>query len=105
MRGPSHIQPVVHTSLTVAEFYAGITCAKATKYLCYVLHELDALWEGPTPLYFNNQAAIMMINKTGPLCVLIILRSNILPFKNGKAMKELVMQHILGIINPSDDWL
>ena len=39
----SCIQPVVATSLIEAKFYAGITCAKATKYLCYVVEELDAL--------------------------------------------------------------
>ena len=46
---------------------AGVTCAKAAMYLRYVLEELDALQEGPTPLYINNEAAIAMINKTGQL--------------------------------------
>ena len=62
----SCIQPIVATSLTKAEFYARVTCAKATKYLHSVLEELDALQEGLTPLYINNEAAIAMINKNWP---------------------------------------
>ena len=38
----SLIQPVIATSSTEAELYAGVTCAKAAKYLRYVLAKFDA---------------------------------------------------------------
>ena len=62
----SHIQAVVATSLTEAEFYSSVTCGKIAKYLCYVLTALDALRPGPTRLFIDNIAALHMINEKRP---------------------------------------
>ena len=62
----SRIQPAVAISSTEAEFYAGDTCAKVDKYFRYVFAELNALRNGATPLYINNEAAIVITNKNWP---------------------------------------
>ena len=99
----SRIQPIVATSSTEAEFYAGVTCAKAAKYLRYVLQELDALREGPTPLYIDNEAAIAMINENRPTTRARHIEIQHFAIQEWRAKNDLVMRHIPGIINPSDD--
>ena len=88
----SRVQPVVATSSTEAEFYAAVTCAKAAKYLRSVLQQLEAIRPGVTPLFIDNQAAILWSTKVGPLHVHAISRSNISLFKNGK-IKETLSRH------------
>ena len=60
------MQPIVATSSTETEFYAAVTCAKAAKYLRYVLTEMDAVRPGATPLLVDNEAAIAMVNESRP---------------------------------------
>jgi hypothetical protein len=98
----SKLQTTVATSSTEAEFIAGVSAAKVAKYLQSILQELDCTQEQPTPLYMDNEAAIAMINERKPTT-----RSrhiDIQPFaiQEWRQRGDIVMHHIPGIINPSD---
>ena len=62
----SKVQSIVYTSSTEAEFVAAVQAAKIAKYLRSILLELDYKQPGPTVLYEDNQAAILMINLSRP---------------------------------------
>jgi hypothetical protein len=62
----SKVQPTVSTSSTEAEFIAAVQAAKIAKYLRSILLELGYAQSGPTVLYEDNQAAILMINASRP---------------------------------------
>ena len=99
----SHIQPLVVTSSTEAEFYAAVTCAKVIKYLRYILAELDAIKPGPTILYIDNQAALAMINESRPTSRARHIEIQHYAIQEWYKAKDIVMKHIPGIINSSDD--
>eukprot|EP00957_Ditylum_brightwellii_P050752 3848100-Ditylum_brightwellii.AAC.1 len=62
----SKLQPTVFTSSTEAEFIAAVPAARVVKHLRYVLEDLRIKQEGPTPIYEDNAAAIMMTNAKRP---------------------------------------
>ena len=97
------MQPVVATSSTEAEFYAAVTCAKIAKYLRYVLQELEALAPGPTEVYIDNQAALDMINESRPTPRARHIEIQHFAIQEWRNQGDIVMRHIAGIINPSDD--
>ena len=99
----SRAQPVVATSSTEAEFCAAVSCAKAAKCLRFVLKELDALRPGPTPLCVDNEAAIAMINENRPTTRARHIEIQHFAIQEWRAQLDIVMRHIAGIINPSDD--
>ena len=99
----SRVQPVVATSSTEAEFYAAVTCAKAVKYLRYVLQELDALRPGATPLYVDNQAAIAMINESRPTPRARHIEIQHFAIQEWRKKGDILMRHCPGVINASDD--
>ena len=99
----SRLQSVTATSSTEAEFYAAVTCAKAAKYLRYVLQELDALRPGPTPLYVDNQAAIAMINESRPTPRARHIEIQHFAIQEWRNKGDILMQHCPGILNISDD--
>ena len=98
----SGVQPVVATSLTEAEFCAGATCAKAAKCLRCVLHQLEALRPGPTPLCVDNQAAIAMVNEDRPTPRARHIDIQHFAIQEWRKRGIVTLRHIPGIINPSD---
>ena len=80
-------QSITATSSTEAEFLAAVLAAKHAKYLRAILKELGFSQDGPTPIYEDNMSAIQMINAKAPT----------------ERSRHIVMRHIPGIINPSDD--
>ena len=79
-------------------------CAKAAKYLRYVLQELDDLREGPTPLYIDNQAAIVIINKNWPTTRASHIKFNISPFKSGELRRSCLCGTFQGLSIPATTW-
>ena len=80
----SCIQLVIATSLTRAEFYAGmlsISAMSLTNLMSWEKVRLRCTSTMKLPLWWST--------KTGPLCMPIILRSNISPFRNGELRKSL----------------
>ena len=99
----SRLQPIVATSSTEAEFYAAVTCGKAAKYLRYILLELDAMASTPTDLLIDNQAALAMINESRPTPRARHINIQHFAIQEWVQQKDLLMKHIPGVINPSDD--
>lgn len=99
----SRVQPIVATSSTEAEFYAAVTCAKIAKYLRYVLQELDALAPGPTELFIDNRAALDMINESRPTPRARHIEIQHFAIQEWRQRGDIVMRHIAGILNLSDD--
>jgi hypothetical protein len=62
----SKLQAVVATFSTEAEFIAAVQAAKTAKYLRSILANLGNPQSGPTKLYEDNQAAILMTNAGKP---------------------------------------
>jgi hypothetical protein len=62
----SNIQSTVSTISTETEFIAAVHAAKIATYLRSVLMELGYPQDGPTTLYEDNAAAILMINASCP---------------------------------------
>lgn len=99
----SRVQPIVATSSTEAEFYAAVTCAKIVKYLRYVLQELEALAPGPTELFIDNRAALDMINESRPTPRARHIEIQHFAIQEWRRQGDIIMRHIPGIVNPSDD--
>ena len=99
----SRVQPVVATSSTEAEFYAAVTCAKAAKYLRYVLTELEAIRPGATCLFVDNQAALAMINESRPTPRARHIDIQHFAIQEWRHAGDIVMKHCPGLINASDD--
>ena len=99
----SRVQPITATSSTEAEFYAAVTCAKMTKYLRYVLQEMRALPAGPTELYVDNQAALAMVNESRPTPRARHIEIQHFAIQEWRQKGDVILRHIPGIINSSDD--
>jgi len=98
----SRVQPIVATSSTEAEFYSAVTTAKIVKYLRYVLSELDSLRPGPTRLLIDNIAALNMINESRPTPRARHIEIQHFAIQEWCKQGDIVMEHLPGIINPSD---
>ena len=59
-------QPTISTSLTEAEFIAAVTAGKISSHLRYILDEIGIDQTGPTAIYEDNAAAILMANAGKP---------------------------------------
>ena len=69
----------------------------------YVLKELDALRPGPTQLYIDNQAALAMINESRPTPRARHIEIQHYAIQEWHEAGDIVMKHIPGVINSSDD--
>ena len=99
----SRVQSLVATSSTEAEFYAAVVCAKAAKYLRYVLQQLDALRPGATRLLVDNQAAIAMVNESRPTPRARHIEIQHFAIQEWRNKGDIVLAHCPGVINSSDD--
>eukprot|EP00957_Ditylum_brightwellii_P021439 1617622-Ditylum_brightwellii.AAC.1 len=59
-------QIIAATSSTGAEFVQAVSTTKMTRYLRTVINELNAKQHGPTMIYKDNAAVIMMANTSKP---------------------------------------
>lgn len=96
-------QPLVATSSTEAEFYAAVTAAKHARYLRAILHDLKFAQAVPTPLYCNNESAINMVNAKIPTDRSRHIAIQFFAIQQWKEHGDIVLRHIPGVINPSDD--
>ena len=99
----SRLQSLVATSSTEAEFYSAVTCAKVVKYLRNVLQELDALRQGPSRMFIDNEAALAMINEFRPTPRARHIDIQYFAIQEWRQRLDIVMKHLSGILNPSDD--
>jgi hypothetical protein len=99
----SRLQATVATSSTEAEFLAAVLTAKIVKYLRSVLHELGYLRLGPSPLYVDNQATVDIVNEKKPTPRSRHIEVQHFAIQEWRAKEEIIMRHLPGVINPSDD--
>jgi Reverse transcriptase (RNA-dependent DNA polymerase) len=98
----SKLQPTVSTSSTEAEFIAAVSAAKTALYLRSVLHELGVTQHGPTILYEDNQATILMVNASRPTARSRHIAIQHFAIQEWKDHGHILLEHIPGIINPAD---
>jgi hypothetical protein len=98
----SKIQSTVSTSSTEAEFLAAVHAAKIAKYLRSVLLELGYQQLGPTTLFEDNAAAILMVNANRPTPRARHIDIQHFALQEWKAAKEIVLSHIPGVVNSAD---
>ena len=96
-------QSITATSSTEAEFLAAVLAAKHAKYLRAIMSELGFAQTGPTPLYIDNISALKMINAKVPTQRSRHIDIQHFAIQDWKDAGDIVMHHVPGIINPSDD--
>jgi hypothetical protein len=95
----SKIQSTVSTSSTEAEFLAAVHAAKIAKYLRSILLELGYPQLGPTTLFEDNAAAILMVDASRPTPRARHIDIQHFALQEWKANQEIVLSHILGVVN------
>jgi hypothetical protein len=99
----SKTQTVTALSSIEAEFYAAVAGAKVVRYIRAVLHDLGYTQHTPTSIYEDNKSAISIINSRTPTERSRHVATPYFAIQDWKADGSIVMEHIPGIINPSDD--
>ena len=99
----SKTQSLTATSSCEAEFYAAVTAAKVAKYLRSILQELGFTQKSPTLLYEDNASTIKLINAKQPTERSRHIDIQFFAIQDWKSQGHILMEHIPGIINPSDD--
>ena len=99
----SKAQSIVALSSTEAELIAAVTAAKTAWFLRSVLWELGFPQDGPTPIYEDNKSAIDIVNSNKPTERSRHIDIWFFAIQDWKARGDIVMKHIPGVINPSDD--
>jgi hypothetical protein len=96
-------QSVVATSSTEGEFIAAVSAAKTAKYLRSILFQIGFAPSGPTVLYEDNASAIRMINNNRPTERSRHIDIAWFAIQDWRAAGDIVLKHIKGTLNPSDD--
>ena len=110
MGGPvvyqSRTQTVTAGSSTEAEFFAAYSAGKIARYLRALLFELGFEQQGPTPIYIDNEPALRIINDNStPTERVRHVAIRYFALQDWcRIDKSIIMIHIPGIINPSDDY-
>jgi hypothetical protein len=100
----SKTQSITATNSTEAEFIAAVAAAKVAKYLRFILSQLGFPQHSPTTLYGDNESTIKMVNTGRPTerswsCHIDI---QFFAIQDWKRAGCIVLEHIAGVINPSD---
>jgi Reverse transcriptase (RNA-dependent DNA polymerase) len=98
----SKLQPVVATSSTEAEFIAAVQAAKMAKYLRSVLTDLGFPQNSATPIYCDNEAAILMTNACKPTQRSRHIDIQWYAIQEWMRRGDIILKHIAGTINPAD---
>ena len=103
-----HYKSKTHTlttgSSTEAEFIAAVSAAKAARYLRSVLRKMGFEQRGPTIIYIDNMSALKIINdNTSPTERTRHMDIRFFQVQDWRLDGDIIMKHIPGILNPSDD--
>ena len=100
----SKTQTLTAGSSTEAEFIAAVSAAKAARYLRSVLREMGFEQRGPTIIYIDNMSALKIINdNTSPTERTRHMDIRFFQVQDWRLDGDIIMKHIPGILNPSDD--
>ena len=95
-------QSITATSSTEAEFIAAVSAAKAARYLRSILDELGYPMLSATTLYEDNASAIKMVNAGKPTERSRHIDIQYFAIQQWREADEISMEHIPGVLNPSD---
>ena len=97
-------QTLTAGSSTEAEFIATITAAKLTYYLKCVLTQLGEEQTTPTDIYIDNLSALKIIkNNCSPTERTCHIDLTHVSIQDRREAGDIIMKHITGILNPSDN--
>ena len=100
----SKTQSLTACSSTEAEFVATYDVAKAVRYIRSKLQDLKFILDKPTKIYIDNKSALNIINDNqAPTAQTRHLDIRYFALQDLKLDCDIVMVHIPGIVNPSDD--
>jgi len=98
----SHTHSICAQSSTEAELIAANAAAKATKYLQFILHELEYTQTEPTPIYKDNDSAIKIVNHSQPTDRSRHVEIRYFALQHWQLMKDIILIHLPGVMNPVD---
>jgi hypothetical protein len=98
----SKIQWTVSTSSTEAKFLSAVHAAKIAKYLRSILSEIGYPQLGPTTLFEDNAAAILMVNASRPTPRARHINIKHFTLQEWKAANEIALSHIPGVVNSAE---
>ena len=100
----SKTQTLTAGSSTEAEFIAAVPAAKLTCYLRCVLKQLGEEQTAPTNMYIDNLSALKIINDNcSPTECTRRMALRFFSIQDWREAGDIIMKHIPGILNPSDD--
>ena len=100
----SKTQSLTACSSTEAEFIAAYDAAKAVRYIRSILHDLKFTQEKPTKIFIDNESALKIINDNqAPTARTRHLDIRFFALQDWKIDGDILMEHIPGTLNPSDD--
>ena len=100
----SKTQSLTAGSLTEAEFIATHTAAKIAKYLQMILKQFGYEQTKPTPIHIDNMSTLRIINNnTSPTEQTRHLDIRYYAIQDWRKAGDNIMEHIHGILNPSND--
>ena len=100
----SKTQTLTAGSSTEAEFIAAVTAAKLARYLRCVLKQLEEEQTEPTDIYIDNLSALKIINDNcSPTERTRHMDLRFFSIQDWREAGDIIMKHIPGILNPSDD--
>ena len=100
----SKTQSLTAQSSTEAEFIAAYTAVKIPWYLQHILQQLGFKQKKPTPIYIDNESALKIINEnTAPTDRTRHIDIRFFSLQDWRLDGDIIMHHILGTLNPSND--
>jgi hypothetical protein len=100
----SKTQTLTAGSSTESEFIAAVTAAKLARYLRTVLKQLGFAQTKPTVIFIDNLSALKIINdNTSPTDRTRHMDLRFFAIQDWREAGDIIMSHIAGILNPSDD--
>ena len=91
------------TSSTEAEFITAVHAAKLVKCFRYILADLNLTQDKATRMLIDNYAALCMVNEKKPTPRARHLDIQAYAIQDWKDQGDIVMEHLPGILNSSDD--
>ena len=95
-------QPTVATSSTEAELIAAVSAEKAAKHLRSIMDSFGVKQDGPTMIYEDNVAAILIANANKVTERARHIDIQYYAIQEWVTRKQVKLAHIKGIINPAD---
>ena len=81
-----------------------VEAAKVARFLWSMLKELGFRQRNPTVIYEDNQSTIHVVNSRAPTARTRHIDIRYFAIQDWKEQDDIVLKHIIGKINPADDF-